>query len=83
MCVLELELLSGDIEMAFIVSMQFNFGYANAFVGKGFLCNFTFIFLLLIDEELRILSPWLHLLCFLYFLLFLFKIFSFLHKIFC
>lgn len=45
MCVLELELLSGAVEMAFIVaSMQFNVGYANAFVCKGFKCNFIFNF---------------------------------------
>lgn len=45
MCVLELELLSGAVEMAFIVApVKFNFGNASAFVFKGFLCNFTFNF---------------------------------------
>lgn len=43
MCVLELGLLSGAVEMAFIVViMQFNFGNASAFECKSFFfCTFS------------------------------------------
>lgn len=76
MCVLESELFSGAIEMAFIIApVHFNFGNANALVCKGFLYNFTFLILLLANEELQIFSPWFLLLCFHYFSLFLFSIF--------
>lgn len=57
MCVLELELLSGAVEMAFIVApIQFNFGIASAFTCKGFLCSLTFNLLLLVYEKLSIFS---------------------------
>lgn len=54
MCVLELGLLSGAVEMAFIVvTMQFNFGNASAFECKSFFFFFcTFSCNLWLSEEL-------------------------------
>lgn len=81
MCVLELELLSGAVEMAFIVApIQFNFGIASAFTCKGFLCSLTFNFFCCCWYMRNCQSFLLNLTCPVSFLLF--KNFS-LHKIFC